>query len=326
MTVMGRLNYYRRVASAYLTSRQSHLTFWHDIPSVNESSRSDVLGPYYMTFRSKADYESHYDRLGVPMLDYQGSVGIQYNPIAIAQYGLGNYNLLEETGDELRRSRFLIAADWLAEHLEKNDHGVPVWNHHFDWEYRTPLRDPWYSALSQGQGLSVLVRAHQLSGNDRYLETAERAFEAFMRELEEGGVTYRDKAGHIWLEEVIVSPPTHILNGFMWAAWGVYDYWLHTRVGPALNLFSEANRTLIDRLHEFDTGWWSLYEQAGKRMKMLASPFYHALHIVQLRVMHRLTHEILFLDYARRWDGYRNRPITRRYAMAHKAAFKLLYY
>jgi heparosan-N-sulfate-glucuronate 5-epimerase len=323
---MGRLNYYRRVASAYLTSRQSHLTFWHEIPSVNESSRIDVLGPYYMTFRSKADYNVHLDGMGVPMLDYQGSVGLQYNPIAIAQYGLGNFNLLSETGDELRRHRFLIAADWLVEHLEKNDHGVPVWNHHFDWEYRTVLKDPWYSALSQGQGLSLLVRAHKVTGDDRYVDTADRAFEAFMRDMDQGGVRYCDTTGHTWLEETIVSPPTHILNGFIWASWGVYDYWLYMGMEAALDLFFEAKRTLIDRLHEFDTGWWSLYEQAGKPMRMLASPFYHSLHIEQLKVMHRLTGESLFREYATRWERYRHRPITRRYAMAHKALFKLLYY
>ena len=40
-----------------------------------------------------------YDGAGVPMLDYHGAIGLQYNPIAIAQWGLGNYNRFCETGD-----------------------------------------------------------------------------------------------------------------------------------------------------------------------------------------------------------------------------------
>ena len=29
---------------------------------------------------------------GIPLLNYHGIIGKQYNPIAIAQYGLGNLN------------------------------------------------------------------------------------------------------------------------------------------------------------------------------------------------------------------------------------------
>ena len=43
-----------------------------------------------------------------------------------------------------------------------------------------------------------------------------------------GGVTYTDREGYKWFEEAIVEPPTHVLNGFIWATWGVYDYFLHT--------------------------------------------------------------------------------------------------
>ena len=47
-----------------------------------------------MKFHQKADYDSICDMDGIPMLDYKGAIGPQYNPIAIAQWGLGNYNLL----------------------------------------------------------------------------------------------------------------------------------------------------------------------------------------------------------------------------------------
>jgi hypothetical protein len=37
---------------------------------------------------------------------------------------------------------------------------------------------------------------------------------------------------------------------------------------------------------------------------MVASKFYHRLHIVQLRGMHRLTGEELFARIADRWENY----------------------
>ena len=78
---------------------KSHLTFWHESPQENLNARPGELGEYYMTFAEKADYSGAYDSAGIPLLDYHGKIGLQYNPIAIAQYGLGNYNLFRRTGD-----------------------------------------------------------------------------------------------------------------------------------------------------------------------------------------------------------------------------------
>jgi len=326
MSVLSRLNYYRRIFPAYLTSQKSQLTFWHEAPEVNERFRPGVLGEYYMPFLVKADYPGQYDRNGIPLLDYHGKLGLQYNPIAIAQYSLGNYNRFCRTGDFEQRQKFLRVADWLVANLEKNHASLWVWNHHFDWEYRTPLKAPWYSGLAQGQGISVLVRAYQDTKTAIYLDAAERAFESFLKTIDQGGVVCSDGDGHTWFEEYIVFPPTHILNGFIWTSWGVYDYYLATGEQAAKKLFNEAIDTLTANLHRYDVGFWSLYEQSGTRLRMLASPFYHHLHIVQLRVLHRLTEKKIFNDYADRWARYRNSRFKRTAALTYKALFKLCYY
>jgi hypothetical protein len=203
---------------------------------------------------------------------------------------------------------------------------VWVWNHHFDWEYRDTLQSPWYSALSQGQGLSCLIRAHLETEEDKYLRSAEKALESFLVGVEKGGVVYRDQDGYLWLEETIVDPPTHILNGFLWAIWGLNDYYLYTDDPHAKNVFEEGVRTLIHHLPSYDTGFWSLYEHSGTRMHMLASPFYHQLHIVQLRVMERITGERIFAQFADTWENYRNNWFYRTFALIYKVVFKVLYY
>ena len=324
--VRRRLNYYRRIFAAYLTYRQSHLTFWHDEPKVNEDFEPGELGQYYLPLVSKANYEGQYDADGIPLLDYHGAVGLQYNPIAIAQYGLGNFNLYRRSGDPGRRRKFLQAADWLLENMERNSSGLWVWNHHFDFEYRTMLRAPWYSALAQGQGISLLVRTHQETGQSAYIDAAERAFQSFTRGVDEGGVAYVDSAGHMWFEEYIVSPPTHILNGFVSASLGVYDYFLATGERAAGGLFESAVDTMAASLDSYDTGSWSLYEQSGTRLKMLASPYYHRLHIALLEVLYRLTGQDVFRRYALNWEAYGGSRFKRTKALAYKALFKLFYY
>jgi heparosan-N-sulfate-glucuronate 5-epimerase len=324
-TVQKRMNYYRRIFGAYLTPSQSQLTFWHEQPEASEFTAGE-LGRYYMTFAQKADYAGTYDTDDIPMLDYLGVIGPQYNPIAIAQYGLGNFNQWIATGDSKRREKFLKVADWLVGNLEQNAGGFMVWNHHFDFEYRTPLRAPWYSGLAQGQGISVLVRAHKETGYAKYLEAARSAFRCMLAHVDVGGVVFKDEQGHRWIEEYIVSPPTHILNGFLWALWGVYDLALLTNERVMWEVWEDSLATLKANLNVYDTGYWSLYEQSGTRMKMMASPFYHRLHIVQLRVMAKLTGDEFYREYAERWAGYMRSRMNRSRALVYKSVFKLCYY
>jgi hypothetical protein len=320
-----RFNYYRRIFGAYLTPATSQLTFWHEQPSVNDFTPSQ-LGPYYMTFEQKADYAGPHDPAGIPKLDYLGAIGPQYNPIAIAQYGLGNFNLYLKSRSPERRARFLRISDWLVDNLEQNPGGFWVWNHHFDFEYRSPLRAPWYSGLAQGQGISLLVRAHAETRDPRYLDAARRAFKCMQADVTQGGVIFTDEFGNRWIEEYIVTPPTHILNGFLWASWGVYDLALATGDVAVRKVWDDSVATLKNNLKFYDAGYWSLYEQSGTRLKMMASPFYHRLHIVQLRVMAKLTGEQIFTDFANRWSLYQQSRMKRSRALVYKSVFKLCYY
>ena len=325
--LMGRLDYYRRLAAAYVLGRRSHLTFWHDRPDQNDAAPVDSLGPYYMTFAGKAEYAGPFDASGVPLLDYRGAIGRQYNPIAIAQYGLARYNRFCATGGGADREAFLRQADWLVASLEPNGHGVPVWNHHFDWDYVERLAAPWFSGLAQGQGISVLVRAHAETGDSRYLDGARAAFRCFSLDAKEGGVICRDGDGDVWIEEYIVDPPTHILNGFIWALWGVRDLSLATAEPRAEELWESCVTTLAGNLHRFDAGFWSLYDLSRSGgLRMIASRFYHCLHVVQLRVMFHLTGLELYREYAGTWEGYGRKWLNRQRSRAYKAAFKMLYY
>ncbi len=144
--------------------------------------------------------------------------------------------------------------------------------------------------------------------------------------MKDGGVAFTDESGDLWFEEYIVSPPTHILNGFIWASWGIYDYFLATKDASAQELFSRAVRTMLHNLDRYDLGFWSRYEQSGTRLPMVASPFYHQLHILQLRVMHRLTGDDKFARVADRWESYAHSRANRTRALAYKSVFKLCYY
>ena len=123
--------------------------------------------------------------------------------------GIGQLNLFRPTGSAECRKKFLWVADWLVLHLEQtrkdSRSGITTSTGSI-----ATLRAPWYLAVAQGQGTSVLVRAHRQSGDARYLDAAHRASASFLQPLAEGGVTFTDEQGYLWFE-YIVSPPTHIL-------------------------------------------------------------------------------------------------------------------
>ena len=322
----SRAQYLKRIFSAYLFSRNSNLTFWHETPTANSQARFDELGPYYMTFEKKAFYPGPFDGNDIPLLDYHGQIGKQFYSIAISQYALGNYNLFRKTGNSVNRDRFMANVHWLLDNLKPNGHGTYLWSHTFDFEYFRTLKAPWYSGLAQGQGLSVLVRAFAETRASKFEIAADRVYETLKLPIQDGGVVYRDDTDFPWIEEYLVEPPTHILNGFIWALWGVYDYWLLTRKPEAFKLFQSYVGTIVKNLPRYDSGFWSYYELTPQRVKCVASNFYHRLHIVQLKIMHEMTGHPDFINYAEKWSRYLDNPVYRNLALAYKVGFKLAYY
>lgn len=316
--------YYKRLIEVYRKNADSYVKFWHENPTVNEYA--DFKNPakgYYMTFYDKTLYAGPFDNNGVPLLDYKGKIGRRYNPTAIAQYGLGFYNrYMYEKKDEYIK-RFLVQCDWLVSNLKGNKYNIFVWIYDFDWN---KLRAPWYSALSQGCGISALVRAYIITNKDQYLLSARKAYESFIKSIDEGGVVYIDKEGDIWFEEEIDTPPTHILNGFIWALWGIYDLYLLTNDLSIIKLFNMAVSTIEKNLYKYDTGYWSLYGLYQTKLKMIASPFYHSLHITQLKIMYKMTGKEIFQEFAARWEKYSKNLLCRSRALIEKAIFKLIYF
>ena len=91
---------------------------------------------------------------------------------------------------------------------------------------------------------------------------------SFQIEVKNGGVTYTDENKNIWIEEYIMkNEPTHILNGFIWALWGIYDYWLLSSDKNIKILFDKYCDTLSNNIDRYDIGYWSLYELSNLRIK-----------------------------------------------------------
>lgn len=308
-------------------------------PQNNIDIQSSSLGKYYISLIYKAkpfieeDVVSLVDKEGIRVLNYGGDIGLQYTPVAVSQYALGNYELYLNTKDEKYKEIFLKQADWLVRNEITTNKGFGIWEYKFDWKPYN-IKAPWISAMAQGQAISVLLRAYQLTGDERYFSAAKRALGAFDVDIEMGGVKTVDIDGLIWYEEYPSDPPSHVLNGFIFALLGIYDFYRVTNDAHILDLFNEGIKTLENRLVLYDTGYWTTYDlvirdkndtnyfldpRISKNinpasyyniLKELASGVYHNIHITQLEILYKITSKNIFKDYAEKWAFYKNNPFS----------------
>jgi len=193
-----------------------------------------------------------------------------YHPVRIAQICIGYFGGFVKTENKFYQHYVQAQANWLTNNLTRR--GQDIWV----WEYPFPLphfgaRAGWASAMAQGQGISCLLRAHQLFKDDQYLQAAYRALSAFLYPIEEGGVSWVDAQGRRCPEGVAVLPPAHILNEALFALWGLYEYSLYTHSQIAKDLFNEGLSCYIDLLPRYE-------RQPGKVIRydlLTRSPLFH---------------------------------------------------
>ena len=280
------------------------------------------LGPYYIDWDPGCGtYGEDWivlprDPYGVLLTTGRKNV---YHPIRIAQYALYAHQAFVRTGDAKMRDAFLAQARWLRDRQVLRGGVEGCYPFPFPWE-KYGAAAGWISAMAQGEAISALLRADELAGG--FADAALRAAMPFRRGIEDGGVVWRNGQGDVFCEEVAAEPAAHILNGALFALFGLYDLH-HTRPQPWVGkLFEELTATLRRRLELFDSGAWSYYSllvgRGGRRH--VASLRYHAFAIAQLRVLAAMTGDSYFGEIAQRWSDYRRNLRSRAWVVAHEVA------
>lgn len=243
------------------------------------------------------------DENGVMMYDYGGSTGTVYNPKMVAQYGIINHDSFMETGDLQARQSVISTADWLLSH--SSDKGnYTLWEYGFKWSSYGGLNPPYASALAQAEGIYVLTLAHNMTGNDRYLAEAKRAFGAFMVDYDRGGVASDEGKNALFLQ-LLAKPgfqKTYVLNGHTNSLLFIWKYYQYTQDYRALIVFGKGMNWLVGNLHRYDTGEWSYYDLEGN----LARDNYHQGEIIQLGKLYEITGEPVLKEYSDRFTAYAN--------------------
>lgn len=284
--------------------------------AIGNVSTSEKLGTWYLDYSYIIDIteNNHYgqfDNNGIPLTDYdklyernkwyfienqEVQFGIHYTPVVIAQYAFGLLDIHKKNSSDDTLKLFKKCADWFVENINiKGDYGI--WEHTWT-EPVYNIKAPWISAMTQGEAVSLLLRAYQLFNDNGYLAAAEKAFNSFIK----SHITFYDDNRNIWFEEFPTNPPSCVLNGYIFALFGIFDYYRVTEDKESLRLWNEGIKTLEKNIVLYDSGYWTRYDLLFKR---IASNSYHFLHIDQLNVLYQLTGVTLFYDTYIRWEKYK---------------------
>lgn len=243
------------------------------------------LAGYYCDLRGKTGYS----------VDEMLANGYDW-AIPMAQAALGYWERHLEGEDTAEE--FMRIADWLVDEAEVGAGGL-VWRADMPVA-KYGLTPGWVSAMSQGQAMSVLLRAHRLGGEDRYLETALGALAPMTVATAAGGVQATEQ-GLVVLEEYPTPTPSAVLNGWIFALFGLHELVNVSGEPAARSLFEESCAGLCQLLPRYDAGWWSLYSLYDHGSPDLAKPFYQRLHPVLLEGLALASPDPRLDFYARRW-------------------------
>jgi hypothetical protein len=289
--------------------------------TLNQTNHAKPAWVYPFDFSPTEDFSDYRrDARGVPLVFYPHLQRWVYNPITVSQFGLAQLSRFADHQEEPAAALARAAADWLVENLAEWKNNLRAWVYRFDLPFYGPTA-PWISAMAQGQGISLLLRADRLFPQNDYAETCHRAVRAFYYEVAQGGVARPFPGGGLAFEEYTTAEPSLVLNGMLFALLGLHDYAEHFNDAGARARFADGLAGVKANLWRYDTGYWNHYDL--HRSRRLTSPDYIRIHVQLLRLFAKLAGDDFFAGFAQKWEGYLRNDFCRARYLCVKAIEKI---
>jgi heparosan-N-sulfate-glucuronate 5-epimerase len=246
-------------------------------------------------------------------------------PVGTAQAALGHHERwLAGEGDEHLEHALVLGAHLRRTQLRDPGPRFGGFPHDFAYRHGSLLRPGWLSAMAQGEAASLFVRLAHATADEEWAQAARDALAPLELPVERGGVSAL-LGGRPFPQEYPATPPSHVLNGGIFALWGLYDVGVGLDEPGSLARFDEGVDTLAERIGAWSLGWWSRYDLIRHRgLVNVASSFYQVLHVDQLEALVRLTGDPRLRDARELFSRQYASRTNRARAFSRKAAFRLV--
>lgn len=266
----------------------------------NSFTDNEKLGAYYLDMREAfQQYEAgifgDFDKFGVPMVGWGRNA--KYSAVNIAQYGFILHDIWLVNKSPEYKNVMTACLNQLVQ-MESLENNCIFWREP-EATIRYNLKENWTSAMSLGECLSFYLRMYQINNDEYILEKCQKIYHSTKVMVADNGVKRIDLNGNLWLEEYPSTPGSFVLNGFIYAIFGLQDYYRITK-NPEVKIDLEKYfQTLRLNCDKYDVGYWSIYDL---QYKELVKYYYQKnVHIPQLDAMYRLTNHIEFKRLSDKW-------------------------
>lgn len=243
---------------------------------------------------------------GIP-ISHSARIGSFISPFYVVHYGLIYSEGLKSGGFHWRKDPsidywnvpvtvkenkeriffFKNAADYIVNNIiYKNGSAHLLYN--FDWPYKNypagGLKAPWWSGLTDGYAIILLLRAGDYFNDSKYFDAAQKLYKSVLTDTDNGGSS-SNLNGCKWIEEYIdprfnSKNMSFVFNGMIYATYGIEAFELFfkkTKTPLSDELYSCANKNS----KIFDLNGWSTYDAIGNS----ANIKYHYVNHVLLKDM-----------------------------------------
>ncbi|MCD2444059.1 cell wall-binding repeat-containing protein [Agromyces sp. SYSU K20354] len=226
------------------------------------------------------------------------------HPVAYAQYGIAALARYQETGDPKWLTRAIRHADRLTQ-IRVERAGAWWYPYNWPWTYYTrTMKAPWYSAMAQGQALSLFTRLAEETGQAKWVTAADKTWATFKQPYSARSPWSSlviDR--HLYFEEYAGNqPPLLVLNGQIFALFGLYDYWRYTGNAEVARYFDGGATAVVDRMMPLVRvpGGTSYYCVQAEycQSPLWQNAAYHGIHSWQLDTLARITGDTRFTTWA----------------------------
>lgn len=255
--------------------------YWHIRTQARNGLKDENQLEYFLDFSKKAEYPFKYqDRIPIVFIDSKPTIF----PITVFNYGLGLIDAHLAGKDMLVKIKSIY--EWTVRAQTKDG----FWLSQHESEY-WGLKSGWKSAMAQGLAISFLYRCYKMGVTNRQnldstiTNAISAMFSSDLINITEDGIILQEYQG----------TNSNILNGFIFAMYGLYDY---GRYSDDYNYYENALSTLLKILPQYCFHRWTYYSTGG----ILASNFYHYLHIEQLKALNELSPNDTLTYYSSLWE------------------------
>jgi hypothetical protein len=243
-------------------------------------------------------FENEVDKNGIPIVTggYTNKTG--YHPTPICRYGVYLTSRYKNDPNDEDLEKIKNVMNWIQDNKVNRGRFI-VWYLNEDLE-SFGLEAPWTSAMTNAFCAGALLRGSIIL-EDRSLERdAKKAIEYLFVPVRHGGGMHEFENGDIWFEEApSTENPSHILNGCIFAL-DILDMFRDYYDTPKYeNHYQKIVRSLRNRVHEYDTGYGSVYDLWSRNNKLGMS--YHRIHFVQMYYLYLSTGDEYFRDLSLMW-------------------------